>query len=94
MFAPNSGIMRRVSQGDALDENVALVSRGCGAGELDFLELLLMHREMLEARREDVEALAALRSCLLARIACTSMQSLRSGRVSRAVASRHDASLP
>lgn len=45
---------------EALDENVALVTRGYEAGELEFLELLLMHREMLEARREYIEALAEL----------------------------------
>ena len=46
----------------ALDENIALVTRGYEVGELDFLELLLMHREMLEARREYIEALAELNS--------------------------------
>jgi cobalt-zinc-cadmium efflux system outer membrane protein len=46
----------------ALDQNLALVTRGYDAGELDFLELLLMRREMLEARREYIEALAELNS--------------------------------
>lgn len=47
---------------EALDENVALVTRGYEAGELDFLQLLLMRREMLDARREYIEALAELNS--------------------------------
>lgn len=46
----------------ALEENVALVTRGYEAGELDFLQLLLIRREMLEARREYIEALAELNS--------------------------------
>jgi cobalt-zinc-cadmium efflux system outer membrane protein len=46
----------------ALDENIALVTRGYEVGELDFLELLLMRRDMLEARREYIEALAELNS--------------------------------
>jgi outer membrane protein, heavy metal efflux system len=47
---------------EALDQNIALVTRGYEAGELDFLELLLMRREMLEARREYIEALTELNS--------------------------------
>ena len=46
----------------ALEENEALVTRGYEAGELDFLQLLLMRREMLDARREYIEALAELHS--------------------------------
>jgi cobalt-zinc-cadmium efflux system outer membrane protein len=46
----------------ALDQNLALVTRGYDAGELDFLELLLMRREMLEARGDYIETLAELNS--------------------------------
>lgn len=47
---------------EALDQNMALVTRGYEAGELDFLALLLMRREMLEVRREYIEALLELSS--------------------------------
>ena len=47
---------------EALDQNMALVTRGYEAGERDFLELLLMRRELLEARREHIDALLELSS--------------------------------
>ncbi len=46
----------------ALDENVALVNLGYEAGKLDFLQLILIRREMLEARLDYIEALEELNS--------------------------------
>jgi cobalt-zinc-cadmium efflux system outer membrane protein len=44
----------------ALDENVALVNKGYEAGKIDFLQLILIRRETLEARRDYIEALEEL----------------------------------
>jgi cobalt-zinc-cadmium efflux system outer membrane protein len=45
---------------EALDENVALVNKGYEAGKIDFLQLILIRRETLEARRDYIEALEEL----------------------------------
>jgi cobalt-zinc-cadmium efflux system outer membrane protein len=44
----------------ALDENVALVNQGYEAGKIDFLELILIRRQILEARRDYIETLEEL----------------------------------
>ncbi|MDC0711535.1 TolC family protein [Stigmatella sp. ncwal1] len=41
----------------ALQENLALATEGYRAGKMDFLELLVIRRETLEARRDHIEAL-------------------------------------
>ena len=44
----------------ALDEHLALAARAYEAGQLDFVRYLLLSREALEARREQIDALEAL----------------------------------
>jgi len=46
----------------ALNENVALVNLGYEAGKIDFLQLILIRREMLDARRDYIAALEELNS--------------------------------
>lgn len=46
----------------ALDENVALTTEGYEAGQIDFLQLLLVRREMLEVRSNYIDALDDLNS--------------------------------
>jgi outer membrane protein, heavy metal efflux system len=41
----------------ALQENLALATEGYRAGKMDFLELLVIRRETLEARRDHIEAM-------------------------------------
>ena len=45
---------------DVLDENVRLVNLGYEAGKIDFLQLIIIRREMLEMRRDYIAALEEL----------------------------------
>lgn len=46
----------------ALDENVSLVNKGYEAGKIDFLQLILIRRETLEARMDYIDVLEELNS--------------------------------
>lgn len=46
----------------AVEENLELVNEGYAAGKIDFLQLLLIRRETLDARRDYIETLEELNS--------------------------------